>query len=77
MSDNITFENKISAPFTWVENELIQAKLLLRKQEHISGGKFPRTLYRILSLNDNYEEIYKEFIGEETQNQQTLDNAKF
>jgi hypothetical protein len=125
MSENITFENKISAPFTWVENdlirskslsfeamglylmlrsfggtsypsvdylcslgrtgrdklwriinELIQAKLLLRKQEHMSGGKFSRTLYRILSLNDNYEEIYKEFMGEEPLNQQTIDNAE-
>ncbi|MHB1697769.1 MAG: hypothetical protein ACYCSQ_06690 [bacterium] len=125
MSENIIFENKISTPFTWVENELIrskslsfeamglyltlrsfggtsypsvnhlcelgrtgrdklwriineliQAKLLLRKQEHKSAGKFSRTLYRILSLNDNYEEIHKEFIGEEAVNPQTPDNAK-
>ncbi|MHB8231531.1 MAG: helix-turn-helix domain-containing protein [bacterium] len=125
MSENITFENKISAPFTWVENnlirskslsleaiglylilrsfggvsypsikylcelgmvgrdklyrtmnELIKAKLLLKKQHHETAGKFSRTIYRILSLNDNYEEIYKEFMGDEPVNPQTLDNTK-
>ncbi|MCL4322596.1 MAG: helix-turn-helix domain-containing protein [Deltaproteobacteria bacterium] len=125
MSENITFENKISTPFTWVENELIRSKslsleaiglylilrsfggtsypsikylcelgmvgrdklyrtmneliktkLLLKKQQHKTAGKFSRTIYRILSLNDNYEEIYKEFMGDEPVNPQTLDNAK-
>jgi hypothetical protein len=111
--EKITFENKISAPFTWVENDLIQskflsleamglylmlrsfgktsyptikdickqgkvgskklyriinelikAKLLLKKQQR-KNGKFHNTLYRILSLDDNYEEIYKELNEEE------------
>jgi hypothetical protein len=57
-----------------VMNELIAARLLLRKQEHRTGGKFSKTIYRIISLNDNYEEIYKEFIGEELEKPQTLDN---
>ncbi len=125
MEEKITFENKITTPFTWVENdlirskslsleaiglylilrsfggtsypsvnylcslgktgrdrlwrimnELIENKLLLRKQEHRTGGKFSKTIYRIISLNDNYEEIYKEFIGEELKNLQTLDNSQ-
>lgn len=125
MEEKIIFENKIAAPFTWVENdlirskslsleamglylmlrsfggisypsiqylcslgkvgrdklyrvmnELIEAKLLLKKQEHKTAGKFSKTLYRILSLNDNYEEIYKEFIGEEPLNQQSIDNTE-
>ena len=123
--EKITFENKITTPFTWVENdlirskslslegiglymilrsfggvsypsvdylcslgrtgrdklfriinELIQAKLLLRKQEHRTGGKFSKTIYRIISPNDNYEKIYKEFIGEEPENQQHFDNSQ-
>ena len=125
MEEKITFENKITTPFTWVENdllrskslsleaiglymilrsfggtsypsvnylcslgktgrdrlwrimnELIENKLLLRKQEHRTGGKFSKTIYRIISLNDNYEEIYKEFIGEEHKNLQTLDKSQ-
>jgi hypothetical protein len=125
MEEKIIFENKIAAPFTWVENdlirskslsleamglylmlrsfggisypsiqylcehgkvgrnklyrimnELIEGKLLLKKQEHKNAGKFSKTLYRILSLNDNYEEIYKEFIGEEPLNQQSIDNTE-
>ncbi|MCL4498329.1 MAG: helix-turn-helix domain-containing protein [Deltaproteobacteria bacterium] len=124
--EKITFENKITAPFTWVENELLRSKslsleaiglymilrsfggtsypsvdylcslgktgrdrlwrvmnelienkLLLRKQEHRTGGKFSKTIYRIISLNDNYEEVYKEFIGEEPKNPQTLNNSQF
>ena len=59
-----------------IMNELIENKLLLRKQEHRTGGKFSKTIYRIISLNDNYEEIYKEFIGEEHRNLQTLDNSQ-
>ena len=59
-----------------VMNELIENKLLLRKQEHRTGGKFSKTIYRIISLNDNYEEIYKEFIGEEHKNLQTLDKSQ-
>ena len=59
-----------------VVNELIQSKLLLRKQEHREGGKFSKTFYRIASPNDNYEEIYKEFMGEEPKNQQPLDNSQ-
>jgi hypothetical protein len=123
--EKITFENKITTPFTWVENdllrskslsleaiglymilrsfggtsypsvdylcslgktgrdrlwrvmnELIAARLLLRKQEHRIGGKFSKTIYRIISLNDSYEEIYKEFIGEELEKPQTLDNSQ-
>ena len=123
--EKITFENKITTPFTWVENdlirskslsleaiglylilrsfggtsypsvdylcglgktgrdklfrvinELIEAKLLLRKQGHNTGGKFSKTIYRIISLNDNYEKIYKEFIGEESIKPQTLDNSQ-
>jgi hypothetical protein len=125
MEEKIIFENKIAAPFTWVENdlirskslsleamglylmlrsfggisypsiqylcslgkvgrdklyrvmnELIEGKLLLKKQEHKIAGKFSKTLYRILSLNDNYKEIYKEFIGEEPLNQQSIDNTQ-
>ncbi|RZD16694.1 MAG: hypothetical protein EVJ46_00180 [Candidatus Acididesulfobacter guangdongensis] len=125
MEEKIIIENKIAAPFTWVENdlirskslslevmglylllrsfggisypsiqylcehgrvgrdklyrvmnELIEAKLLLKKQQHKTAGKFSKTLYRILSLNDNYEEIYKEFIGEEPLNQQSIDNTQ-
>jgi hypothetical protein len=60
-----------------VINELIEAKLLLRKQGHNTGGKFSKTIYRIISLNDNYEKIYKEFIGEESIKPQTLDNSQF
>ncbi len=56
-------------------NELIEAKLLLRKQEK-QQGLFSRTVYRILSINDNYAEIYEEFTGEESLNPQTLDNTK-
>ena len=123
--EKITFKNKITTPFTWVENdlikskslsleaiglylilrsfggtsypsvdylcglgktgrdklfrvinELIEAKLLLRKQGHNTGGKFSKTIYRIISLNDNYEEVYKEFIGEESIKPQTLDNSQ-
>ena len=59
-----------------VMNELIAARLLLRKQEHMTGGKFSKTIYRIISLNDNYEEIYKEFIGEELEKQQTPNNSQ-
>ena len=122
--EKITFENKITAPFTWVENdllrskslsleaiglymilrsfggtpypsieylcslgkvgrdklhriinELIETKLLLKKQKR-QNGSFSRTIYRILSVSDDYKIIYKEFIGEELENQQTLDNAK-
>ncbi|MCL4321997.1 MAG: hypothetical protein M1478_04530 [Deltaproteobacteria bacterium] len=56
-------------------NQLIAAKLLLRKQTK-KGKVFSSVEYRILSLNDNYEEIYKEFIGEEPLNPQTLDNSQ-
>ena len=59
-----------------IMNELIENKLPLRKQEHRTGGKFSKTIYRIISLNDNYEEIYKEFMGEEHKNLQTLDNSQ-
>ena len=59
-----------------VMNELIAARLLLRKQAHRTGGKFSKTIYRIIGLNDNYEEIYKEFIGEELEKPQTLNNSQ-
>ena len=59
-----------------VMNELITARLLLRKQAHRTGGKFSKTIYRIISLNDNYEEIYREFIGEEFERPQTLNNSQ-
>ncbi len=41
-----------------------------------AGGKFSKTIYRIISLNDNYTKIYKEFIGEELEKPQTLDNSQ-
>ena len=56
-------------------NELIEAKLLLKKQKK-DKGLFSRTIYRILSLNDDYESIYKEFTGEESQKPQSLDNSQ-
>ncbi len=120
----ISFTNKIKAPFTWVENDIIRSKslsseeiglylilrsfgeriypsidylvdltkikkkrlyfclkqlintkLLIRKQTK-KGKEFSNVEYCILSLNDNYEEIYKEFIGEEPENPKTLENAK-
>ena len=55
--------------------QLINAKLLLRKQTK-KGKVFSSVEYRILSLNDNYEEIYKEFIGEEPLNPQSIDNTQ-
>ena len=56
-------------------NELIETKLLLKKQKR-QNGFFSRTIYRILSVSDDYKIIYKEFIGEETENPQTLENTK-
>ena len=122
--EKITFENKITAPFTWVENELlrskslsleaiglymilrsfggtsypsieylcslgkvgrdklhriinelIETKLLLKKQKR-QNGFFSKTIYRILSVSDDYKIIYKEFTGEEPENPQTLENTK-
>jgi hypothetical protein len=124
MSEQIKFENKIKAPFTWVENNvirskslsaeeiglylilrsfgekiypsidylvdltkikkkklyaclktLIKAKLLIRKQTK-KGKEFANVEYRILSINDDYEKIYKEFTGEDLKNPQTFDNTK-
>ena len=56
-------------------NELIETKLLLKKQKR-QNGFFSKTIYRILSVSDDYKIIYKEFTGEEPENQQTLDNTK-
>ncbi len=56
-------------------NELIRAKLLLKKQTK-EKNLFSKTEYQIISVNDNYEEIYKEFIGEELKKPQTLDNRQ-
>ena len=58
-----------------VLKQLINAKLLIRKQTK-KGKVFSNTEYRILSFTDDYEEIYKEFIGEEPLNPQTLDNSQ-
>ena len=56
---------------------LINAKLLIRKQTKKSNNKvFSNIEYIILSSNDNYEEIYKEFTGEEPKALQTLDNSQ-
>lgn len=46
---------------------LIISKLLIRKQTK-KGKIFSKVEYRILSFTDNYEEIYKEFIGKEPKN---------
>ena len=124
MEEKITFENKITAPFTWVENELlrskslsleaiglymilrsfggtsypsieylcslgkvgrdklhriinelIETKLLLKKQKR-QNGFFSKTIYRILSVSDDYKIIYKEFTGEEPENPKTLENTE-
>ena len=56
-------------------SELIRTKLLLKKQKR-ENGFFSRTIYRILSVNDDYKIIYKEFIGEEFIKPQTLDNSQ-
>ena len=66
---------KVGKEKLWnIMNELIQAKLLLRGQDRSETGRFTKNVYRIISLNDNYEEIYKEFMGEEYNNLQRLEN---
>ena len=56
-------------------DELIKNKLIIRRQTRGKKGFMGKTEYILLSLDDNYAEIYKEFIGEEPENQQTLDNT--
>ena len=55
--------------------QLINAKLLIRKQTK-NGKIFSNVEYRILSFTDDYEEIYKEFIGEGLEKPQITVNTQ-
>jgi hypothetical protein len=57
-------------------DELLENKLIIRRQIRGKKGYLGRTEYMLLALDDDFDEIYKEFTGKEPENPQTPVNTK-